>query len=227
MPLFKDWPDWFGEAIAVAVSGTAVYIYKTWKDAGEKRRQHRARIIAHLVGLEQLLRASGRLADIQQEKMKDLLKQLETNHPHECGGAIGFEAKFATCYPVMTADERELHGIVRAYTEYSLAPINAQIQDWLRQDEWFKTGAIACEGSSDLMLKLHDLEIHLLLWHAKLRSWLPDQPNHAVVYIADEKQHGLGFPPGTDACVHAVIRELRRLWLGEEDNSSTSDAATK
>ena len=33
-----------------------------------------------------------------------------------------------------------------------------------------------------------------MLWHAKYEAWIPNHPEHALVYMADEKHHGLGFP---------------------------------
>jgi hypothetical protein len=45
---------------------------------------------------------------------------------------------------------------------------------------------------------LGQLETHLILWHAKYAAWIPNNPEHALVYMADESKHGLGFPSGID-----------------------------
>ena len=64
-----------------------------------------------------------------------------------------------------------------------------------------------------LSLGFGQLEIHLLLWRAKFEYWIPNNPEHCVVYMADEKKHGLGFPPKTDDAVETVLQELRKRWL--------------
>jgi hypothetical protein len=50
--------------------------------------------------------------------------------------------------------------------------------------------------------------LHLRLWHAKYEAWIPGHPRHALVYLADEEQHGIGFPGGLDQVVDEVLREL-------------------
>lgn len=215
MPFFDGWPDWFGEAVAGVVTGSAVYLYRSWRDAGEERRRRRAGIISQLEILARLLHASRRLFEIQQVKMNELLHLLENSHAEKIAGLPGYDAKFSACFPKMTVEERELHGLIRAYTEHSLLRVNEEVTVWLRKDEFFKTGAITCPGSDVLAQKLRDLEIHLLLWRAKFEYWIPGQPQHAVVYMDDEKQHGLGFPPETDQSVTDVVRSLRSLWFGK------------
>lgn len=63
-----------------------------------------------------------------------------------------------------------------------------------------------------------------LLWNAKYESWIPEQPEHALVYMDDEKRHGVGFPKrreaiiegkrvtmdGVDVEVARALEELRR-----------------
>jgi hypothetical protein len=90
-------------------------------------------------------------------------------------------------------------------------------------------GFEACEGHApknrrpkQLAENVFDLEIILLLWHAKHESWILDEPKHALVYMDDEKAHGLGFSKdrkkngvwveGVDKDVGAVFKELRDEW---------------
>jgi len=45
-----------------------------------------------------------------------------------------------------------------------------------------------------LAVFLAQLEAHLVLWVAKYEAWISDQPEHALVFLADEEKHGVGFP---------------------------------
>ena len=75
--------------------------------------------------------------------------------------------------------------------------INLAVSEWLKSDVLFKTGVVESQRNRRLAESLFALEIHLLLWHAKYEAWIPNHPEHALVYMVDEKQHGLGFPGAT------------------------------
>jgi hypothetical protein len=80
---------------------------------------------------------------------------------------------------------------------------------------------VASSRKRELAEELFALEIHLTLWHAKFESWIPGHPEHALVYLDDEKAHGLGFPTpregsdrvamlGVDAEVSRALKELQK-----------------
>lgn len=211
MSWFEGWTDWFGEAVTGAVSGTAVYFYGVWRTAGEKRRIHRASVIARLGELREMLRISRKLFRIQKRKMRLLRDTLKEHHAERCKNCVGYDATFSRCFSVMDEQEKDLHGIIRAYT-YSIQRINQSTQKWLEQDTLFKTDSIQFLGS-ELGQKLRALEVHLILWQAKFEYWIPNRPDHAVVYMADEKKHGIGFPPGTDAAVISALNKLKEIWF--------------
>ena len=107
---------------------------------------------------------------------------------------IGYERQFSIAYSKMTEDERELHTIIRSYTMNTFAPLNKQLLEWLRSDTYFK-GMPWRKGAYSVVAKrLTELEAHLLLWEAKYTVWIPDYPEHSLVYLADEEEHGIGFP---------------------------------
>jgi hypothetical protein len=97
------------------------------------------------------------------------------------------------------------------------------MSDWLRSDDLFRTKVVEIERKNQLAENLSALEIHLLLWQAKYEYWIPDHPEHALVYMADESEHGLGFPKrrrvkkngvdvevdGLDKDVAEVLKELK------------------
>ncbi len=71
------------------------------------------------------------------------------------------------------------------------------------------------DGSADLLQRERQLlpepllEAHLLLWLAKYRIWIPDHPEHALVYMADEEKLGTAFPYGIEGKIRALLRGER------------------
>jgi hypothetical protein len=216
--------------VQVAVIGAAVaglgYISKSIVEWWQKKRNERAGIIAQLQTLDSLLKAARALFVLQQEQVKSLWALLKENHPKELSSSEGYDDAMARCYPVMNDKEQELHEIIRAYTEYSLRKINQAMSDWCNVDKVFKAAVAPSSRKSELAQELFSLEIHLMLWHAKYESWIPSHPERALVYLADEKEHGLGFPNerevkegselvkkrGIEAEVASALKELQHKW---------------
>jgi hypothetical protein len=80
------------------------------------------------------------------------------------------------------------------------------ILKWLREDTYFKTKAWGGGLQGQVARKLADLEVHLLLWYAKYKVWIPENPAHALVYLADEERHGIGFPEEIEYIVQELIK---------------------
>jgi hypothetical protein len=206
------WTENLQVAAVGAAFAVAGYAGKSVVDWWQEKRKERAGIIAKLQGLESLLKASRALFLLQQEQVKRLMKLLETNHPEQFRGRDGYDDAMARCHGVLNDEERALHGIIRAYTEHSLRAVNQAVSDWLKADASFKTGGVPSKQRQKLAELLFALELHLMLWHAKYASWIPGHPEHALVYMADEQSHGLGFPGGLDEAVAEALKELRLKW---------------
>ena len=170
------------------------YIVKSIFDWYQNRRKERARTIGQLQRLQSLLNAARATFEIQQEQVLRLRGLLEKNHPNEFKNGSGYEETMTGLFSEFNPEERESHSIIRAYTQYSLRKVNLEITDWLKADELFKTGVVKSTRRKELADNLFALEMHLLLWHAKYEAWIPNQIEHALVYMNDEKEHGLGFP---------------------------------
>jgi hypothetical protein len=108
----------------------------------------------------------------------------------------GYEARFAAAYPTLTDEQRELHSLIRAYTVHAMHPLNRAALDWLREDTYYKSLSNQQNALGEIARLLNHLEAHLVLWFAKYEVWIPNQEHHALVYLGDEKQHGIGFPKG-------------------------------
>lgn len=214
-----------GSAVTAAFAALA-YAGNSVMERRQQKRKERAGLIAQLQGLAALLDASGALFRLQQEQVQALLRLLEKNHAKEVRGSEGYDEAMARCYLVMTDQERERHGVIRAYTEHSMRRINQVLSEWCSADRAFKSELVATRRRRELAQELFALEIHLTLWHAKFESWIPGHPERALVYLDDEKKHGLGFPnareadvagrvilrPGVEAEVQAALAELRKKW---------------
>jgi hypothetical protein len=205
-------PEWFGTAVLGAVFAVLGFLAKWLWDWRVTVSKERAETLGRLQKMKSLLDASNAIYEIQQRPLKELMGHLKSNHPDLFRPDGGYEENIAVCYRAMVEKEKELHGIVRTYTENSMKTLNEAMLAWLQADTVFKSGLAPVLRASELAEQLFALEIHLLLWHAKYKVWIPDHPEHALVYMEDENQHGLGFPSGADEAVKAAVSELRAKW---------------
>lgn len=216
--------EWIRTLLVAAVSAVAAYAWKSWIENRERKRKERASIISKLQELKSLLDTSRYLFSMQQAQVQRLMESLRHNHPAEYAKGEGYDERMARCFGQFNDDEKAVHGIIRAYTEYSMRRVNEAIQRWLDTDDQFKTSRVQSTRRQALADRLRELEMHLLLWQAKLEYWLPANPGHALVYMEDEKAHGLGFPndrvlerdgkkyqiDGVDTEVSRVLAELQK-----------------
>lgn len=207
-------------AAAIASLGfVAKLLMQEWREWTDR---HAARL-SSLLALQALLDASRAAFQVQNKLARTLAAELMDSAHHEPLDSAGFDALFTARYDTFTPREADDHRVIRGYTEHALRPINARMSTWLRDDIDYRSYASrrrrgldstqrAHEARAKLAESLSALEAHLLLWHAKYAVWLPDRPAHALVYLQDEEEHGIGFPKRVEADVRAVIDvESRRL----------------
>lgn len=180
-------------AIIAAVGYVAKLAVETAINWSRARREQRARLVA----LQSLLLSSNAVFGIQNKLVRRLCAEITSAHP-EIGGS--YDQILATAYPILNDRQKLEHGVIRHYTSNCLLPLNSQMSAWLSNDTYFKGGGKA-RSSKSLSNILQQLEIHLFLWRAKYDLWIPSRPEHALVYLADEAEHGLGFPSGIEALV--------------------------
>ncbi len=146
-----------------------------------------------LIDLQSQLLAS-KSAFIAQAKLRNRLsEEVEKAMPGLAG--LGYDEMLADAYPNMTDEQKRSYGLIRAYTVKAIKPLNEAMSAWLKLDRDFK------HKTDKLGFALQDLEAHLVLWHAKYEFWIPDHPERALVYLADEEKHGVGFPSGIEDLV--------------------------
>lgn len=171
-------------------------------------REWRAEVIrrrARLHQLRALLLASGTAFVVQRAQAQRLTERLRSRYPDELPGERGFERLFVALYDRFDADEKDLHDLIRAYTEHGLRPLNEAMLLWLRNDADHRTAGGKRGREAELAMRLNQLDSHLLLWLAKYDAWIPQRPDHALVYLADEEEHGPGFPSGIEQTLDAVL----------------------
>ena len=207
-------PDWLGAAVAGAAIAALGFVIKQILEWWVKIREAKNVRIAKLKKLHSLLRATSTVFVIQAENRDKLYKMAKRDFPDIANTENGFDAVFSKAFPKFDSEEMELHKIIRGYTIYALKPLNLSILDWLEDDTYFKSQLHDKNNLGKLANRLADLEAHLLLWNAKYERWIPESPEHCLVYMDDEKNHGLGFPnhdenkDGIGELVEKVLDEL-------------------
>lgn len=190
-----------------ALIGAIGYVVRTWQGWLVAKQERHADLVASLHALAALLRTSKSLFQAQADRRDRLLDMLKRDHAGEVPLGLGYEATFTRMHGHFTEAEAELHGIVRTMTENGLRPVNKSVTDWLERDTIFKTAIAPLNDPQKLAHWLNQLELHLTLWHAKYEYWMPDT-RHALVYLADEEDHGVPFPYGIEGVVEEVLIEL-------------------
>jgi hypothetical protein len=192
-------------AIVGALLAALGYVGKLVAEGLREWRRERARRITRLLQLQALLRASKTAFDVQNELAIRLHDRLREKHPDAAQAGEGFEDFFSRLHHDFDPEDADLHGVIRGYTEHALHPLNEAILAWLSGDVDHRAKRGKRGYEADLAVLLNALDAHVRLWLAKYESWLPNRPDHALVYLDDEKRHGLGFPAGLDRTLEAVL----------------------
>ncbi|AMY08624.1 hypothetical protein LuPra_01828 [Luteitalea pratensis] len=208
MPDINTLPEWFGAAVIGGVIAALGYLAKLGVEAWEAWRHRRAERLRQLLELASLLHASYEAFHVQAQLVERLERMLSKTHPDVGPDQSGFERHFTDAFDNFTPDESDLHGFIRSMTKHSIRPLYQAMTEWLHADFTYRTARGADGRRGRLASKLNQLDTHLRLWHAKYEAWIPGHPQHALVYLADEEQHGVGFPRGLDQVVDEVLREL-------------------
>ena len=205
-------PEWLGGAVVGAVIAALGYVVKLLIEEWRSLHAARAERLASLAALSSLLRAGWVSFVIQNAHAQRLVTMLADRGAIPGISEEGYEHTITAAFPNLAPEEQELHGIIRGITIHSIRPVNQALLDWLRKDVIFKGLSHRPGLAGELARKLSDLEAHLVLWHAKYEAWIPQHPAHALVYLADEQAHGLGFPKGLDQLVGQALAKRSWFW---------------
>jgi hypothetical protein len=193
-------PEWLGTLLVGAVIAALGYVSKLAIEGLSKWNTTRRERRAKLVALQSLLLASKAVFEIQNALVERLCKEIQNAHPNIVGT---YDRILAAGYAGMDERQKLEHGLIRNYTSNCLLPLNVAMINWLSADTYFK-GAGRQGNTKNLSRALQRLEAHLILWRAKYEFWIPNKPEHAIVYMTDEEGHGIGFPKGIETLVAQI-----------------------
>lgn len=197
-------------SIAVAVLAAAFaalgFVGKLLVDEVRAARDRKRELRAKLVELDSLLRASRAVFNVQNELARRLSSSiLETSGKLDLPSNSTFEDIFGIAYGRFTAEQRELHSLIRSMTEHAMRPLNEGLLAWLAADTHYKAQRRGGGLRAELARDLARLEAHLHLWRAKHAYWIAGNERHALVYLAEEARHGVEFPKTVDSTVDRLL----------------------
>jgi hypothetical protein len=197
----SDWYTLFVPALLAALGFAGKQVWDAIVDWRSRAKARRVR----LHQLQSLLSASLIAFQVQRAQAGRLAQSLAPG-----GAERGLEDLFARLYENFTPEQSDLHTIIRAYSEFALHPLNEALQKWLADDTDHRVAHRKHGLRAKLAQQLNHLDAHVWLWLAKYEAWIPNEPRHALVYLEDEQEHGLGFPVGIDDTLQRVLAET--LW---------------
>ncbi|MDQ1273377.1 MAG: hypothetical protein QG591_2007 [Planctomycetota bacterium] len=198
-------PFWAAPALLAAVVSALGFVGKTIADLVLRLRADARDRRSRLTELYALLRAGDVAFAVQRELRKRLASQLRERLPKTANLPPGFDRLFFATYAEMTDEERQLHLLIRTMTVHTFRPLNQSLLEWLRADRYFRAVSPSDRRLGGLALFLSQLEAHLVLWVAKYEAWIPQHPEHALVFLADEERHGVGFPKGGTSILAGLL----------------------
>lgn len=205
MNSFLQIPEWLATAMVGAVLAALGYVAKLFIELLQSKMDNRRLKRSRLIELQSLLKAAKVAFRIQNKHASKLTGRVETRYPEISQKYTGYAEKISRTFHSFDEEEKQIHSIIRSITINTLFTLNKEILEWLKTDMFFKARKSNNQTFSKLASILVVLESHLLLWIAKYEAWIPDHPEHALVYMADENEHGLGFPNEVDDLVDEAV----------------------
>jgi hypothetical protein len=198
-------PDWVGETVLGAIFATLGFLLKMLLDYFKARRQEQRGLTARLEELSAPLNESRTLFFDQNFKARRLLQLLQERLPGQVSDVLGFDELFFRLYANFTNEEREIHALIRATTMNSMYRVNTRMHTWLVQNASLRQTQQSDAKISALAKQLDLLQAHLNLWDDKYNATVAKDERRCLVYLADEKGHGLRFPQELEPLLADVL----------------------
>lgn len=146
-------------------------------------------------------------------KRNRLYGMLRKNHPNDITngkgkGYKGYNDLFKKLYLIFTDEEKELHSLIRSTSRNSMRRVNREIQDWLKEGHLLKIEAFDIEEMKAFLDRLPQLRDHLNDWFDIYEGIFLKDDKYSLIYTADEKEHGVGFPTGIEDTLRKAIASL-------------------
>ena len=206
--LFQDKPKGFTEIAIAAIFGVLGFVGKWAVDVIKESWKKKENDKDALLALQVLLTDSRTTFLNQNYQARRLIKLLRRNHPDETKNLKGFDNTFKELHPKFNDEERELQQLIRNTTMTSMRHLNEQLKKWLDENKRFRN-----KNQKDSLMKkfapcLDDLSEHLNMWQDKYARMDKDE-RYSLIYMADESEHGKGFPHELTPVLEQII-ETRR-----------------
>jgi|WetSurMetagenome_2_1015567.scaffolds.fasta_scaffold193742_2 hypothetical protein len=208
MSWLADIPEWIVTVIVIPIFGAVGFLLKGFLAKRSEKRIVADTNISNLESLIKSLHASQEIFIVQRTLNFRLLNLLETRFPGQIKNNDGFEKNFTNFYDKFNKEEKEWHSRIRSLTENSLHSLNNDAKELASKlkPELFN---IDEEKRKELQDWLKKLDHHLNLWLALYESWIPENPNHSLVYLNDEQKIALGFPLGIETFLEEILAQTR------------------
>jgi hypothetical protein len=192
-------------AIFTALVGALGYFGKSYFDSRRRKREESRIHAASLEELNGLLRQSKDLFINQNYKARTLKQMIGNRHGSDLSAFDrGYDEGFYRLYDELTPEERELHSLIRGTSQESMHRVNEATQEWIRVN----LPKVKANGYVNLAQQLEALEDHLNDWMAKYQGVLAQDPKRCLVYLADEKRQGRGFPKALEPALDEVLSKI-------------------
>lgn len=192
-------------AVFAVVGFIAKDVYQGWRqDAAQKRAATEANLGA-LKELASLLDESRRIFLAQNEQAERFMRLLRQNHGRKVPNDLGYDDTFYEMYDRFTPQEAALQKLIRSTTLNSQRRVNLALSAWLQRNRAFTQDGQPTPERAALAEQLRTLNLHLNQWNDKFDAWIPNDPKRSLVYLADERADGVGFPAGLNQTIKDVI----------------------
>ena len=201
----QPFSEWIVRTVIAAVFSVGGFlgqdIYSEWKSDMALVKN----ALGQLQVLSGNLNESKSIFQSQNYMAQRLMHMLNENHLKEVPQALGYDETFYRMHEHFLPAEAELQTIIRSTTTNSLRRVNQEMISWLNADNVFKSSNQPTKERESLARQLQILELHLNQWNDKYEAVIPGDKRRSLVYLADEKKHGTGFPKGIEQVVEKVI----------------------
>jgi hypothetical protein len=206
-------------AVATAVLGVIGFlINRLILVPRSRRRDAEMQRVRALHELKSLLAVSLDTFQNQNFKARMLLSSIEQRHPDivtygPSGRSLGFDEVFFSSYDVLSRDEMELFQLIRGTTLTTMHDTNSKMLKWIEDNPEFVIVAQPNKPRRKLREKLEELRTHLNQWFDKYAIWIPNNEKRSLVYLADEKDHGIAFPNDMEGSIDEALYTLNQRVL--------------
>ena len=121
----------------------------------------------------------------------------------------GFNDLFKRLYPIFTDGEKELHSLIRSTSSNSMQRVNKELKDWMKQAHLPKIENSKTIEMKTFLNRLPQLRDHLNDWFDIYEGLFLKDEKYSLIYTADEKAHGIGFPKGIEDTLREAIASLK------------------